>query len=288
MAGQINFAMQKETMTPVLVGFNPVSLARNMPIEKWQQKTCREVFVSLEDETKRNHGFIVNPVVGPESITGSTRMKGGSMTKILLETIFLTAFHQVIMTCPRLSHPISCEEPVTDGHESADGSDELVRYLLDFYHQATQSGYCSDSISLAAIISKAGGSLSKPNGHLYYIGLDSYGLIGLVDGSEMFATYGSSMDDVRGFVEGGWLTCNNQSGDISEAGNVFRISTEQFETDILPNLTRDDLIIFLGPNISSQHLLDKISKSLAQLAHIAIAEPDGHSCPLSKSLSLRW
>jgi hypothetical protein len=28
------------------------------------------VFVSLEDETKRNHGFIVNPVVGPESITG--------------------------------------------------------------------------------------------------------------------------------------------------------------------------------------------------------------------------
>jgi hypothetical protein len=133
--------MQKETMTPVLVGFNPVSLARNMPIEKWQQKTCREVFVSLEDETKRNHGFIVNPVVGPESITGSTRMKGGSMTKILLETIFLTAFHQVIMTCPRLSHPISCEEPVTDGHESADGSDELVRYLLDFYHQATQSGY---------------------------------------------------------------------------------------------------------------------------------------------------
>ena len=103
----------------------------------------------------------------------------------------------------------------------------------------------------------------------------------------MLATFGSSVDDVRGFVEGGWLTCNNQCGtllsetvytsnnaevcwlgDISETGHVFRVSTEQFETDILPNLTRDDLIIFLGPDISSAHLLDKSAFSVTGPASV--------------------
>jgi len=31
-------------------------------------------------------------VVGPETLTGSSRMKGGSATKFLLETIFIRAF----------------------------------------------------------------------------------------------------------------------------------------------------------------------------------------------------
>ena len=34
---------------------------------------------------------ILNPVVGPEALTGSTRMKGGSATKILLEVVFSLA-----------------------------------------------------------------------------------------------------------------------------------------------------------------------------------------------------
>lgn len=36
----------------------------------------------------------------------------------------------------------------------------------------------------------------------------------LVDGSEMLTTFGASLDDVRGFVEGGWSTCNNQCGAV--------------------------------------------------------------------------
>ena len=70
------------------------------------------------------------------------------MTKILLETIFLTAFHQLILTCHPLTHPVSSDRPATEpihGHESVlshvDGSEGLVRHLLDFYHCATQSGY---------------------------------------------------------------------------------------------------------------------------------------------------
>ena len=84
-------------ITTVLMGFNPVSLARNTPIEKWH-KTCREVssstgpvyiliivmmrlkslclcqvFVELEIQSvSSDKAVILNPVVGPEPITGGS------------------------------------------------------------------------------------------------------------------------------------------------------------------------------------------------------------------------
>ena len=36
------YGLMQPNITTVLMGFNPVSLARNTPIEKWH-KTCREV-----------------------------------------------------------------------------------------------------------------------------------------------------------------------------------------------------------------------------------------------------
>ena len=79
-------------MTSVLMGFNPVSLSRNAPIEKWD-KTCRQVSdnnilsllyrwlltqVFLELETlscTSDSAFIINPIVGPEPITGEQVME---------------------------------------------------------------------------------------------------------------------------------------------------------------------------------------------------------------------
>lgn len=85
------------------------------------------------------------------------------------------------------------------------------------------------------MISKAGDCLRKPGAHMYYIGVDTFGLIGsvvrdmyfdkvcveaidcnslhrLIDGAEMLDTFGASVDDVRGFVKGGWATCDNACG----------------------------------------------------------------------------
>jgi len=42
---------------------------------------------------KKDRFFILNPIVGPEPVAGSSRMKGGSMTKILLETILCSALN---------------------------------------------------------------------------------------------------------------------------------------------------------------------------------------------------
>jgi N-acetylmuramic acid 6-phosphate (MurNAc-6-P) etherase len=70
-ASQLDYAMDNEIYECVLLGFNSVELARNAPIENWN-KTFREVAVNLQ---KRERHFIINPIVGPETITGSTRMK---------------------------------------------------------------------------------------------------------------------------------------------------------------------------------------------------------------------
>ena len=67
--------------TPVLIGFNPVALARDIPIEMWSERpddgthTFRDVARRMEQAA--DDAIIINPVIGPESLCGSTRMKGG-------------------------------------------------------------------------------------------------------------------------------------------------------------------------------------------------------------------
>lgn len=59
--------------------------------------------------------------------------------------------------------------------------------------------------------------------HLYYIGGERGGLLGLVDASEMPDTYGSSFDEVRGFTATGWPAVGNHVGDLHDRGEFFRI-----------------------------------------------------------------
>ncbi|KAF3857128.1 hypothetical protein F7725_008987 [Dissostichus mawsoni] len=70
--------------TPVLVGFNPTQQARDEPIPGCSF-TFRSVVQRMEELAKSQKAFLLNPAVGPEAISGSSRMKGGSATKILLE-----------------------------------------------------------------------------------------------------------------------------------------------------------------------------------------------------------
>lgn len=127
-----------------MIGFNPVSLARNAAIENWDRTwyvgwvalfvrlhadffsfprhPSYDVFHELHrrsTEVGASNYWILNPVVGPEAITGSSRMKvcerrlarhkmtthhsrnpqpsqGGSMTQILLNSVFLPALHNIM------------------------------------------------------------------------------------------------------------------------------------------------------------------------------------------------
>jgi len=88
-AGQLSATMQDpDFYTSVLIGFNYPEMARNVAIEGWN-RTCHAVFNQLARQSRAacpSH-FLLNPIIGPEAITGSSRMKGGSMTKMLLDTV---------------------------------------------------------------------------------------------------------------------------------------------------------------------------------------------------------
>uniref|UniRef100_A0A3Q3B127 Glucokinase regulator n=1 Tax=Kryptolebias marmoratus TaxID=37003 RepID=A0A3Q3B127_KRYMA len=105
-AGQLDFCLQNpEVYTPVLVGFNPTHQARDEPIPGCSF-TFRSVAERMRALAKRRGAFLLNPVVGPEAVSGSSRMKGGSATKILLEVV-LSAAHAATFS----SSPITDEYP---------------------------------------------------------------------------------------------------------------------------------------------------------------------------------
>ena len=60
----------------------------------------------------------------------------------------------------------------------------------------------------------------------------------------MWDTYGEDPFTIRGFVEGGWETLGNADGDLSKEGSLFRLGVNDFQLEIMPNLTENDLIIF--------------------------------------------
>jgi N-acetylmuramic acid 6-phosphate (MurNAc-6-P) etherase len=134
---------------------------------------------------------ILNPVVGPEAITGSSRMKGGSMTLVLLHVIFARALALL---------------------SSAGASlDTDVRTLLYAYQTAYRLAY-EPSEALAVAVQTAGDALRFPTGHLYFIGTGNAGLVALMDTTEMVDTYGARLDECRAYLDGGWDTCAATAG----------------------------------------------------------------------------
>lgn len=67
-AGQIDLCLnQLDKYFPVLIGFNPLSQARDNNIEKWSH-TCASVFKRLEEAQDQQKAAILNPVIGNQSL----------------------------------------------------------------------------------------------------------------------------------------------------------------------------------------------------------------------------
>uniref|UniRef100_A0A4W3HZK7 Glucokinase regulatory protein n=1 Tax=Callorhinchus milii TaxID=7868 RepID=A0A4W3HZK7_CALMI len=222
-AGQLDLCINKlDKFTPVLVGFNPVNMARSDNIEGWHS-TFQQVAERIQKLHDLHKGYIINPAIGPEAIAGSSRMKGGSTTKILLETILLTA-HKAV----------------------SDNSSITDRCLLDMlksYEQVHKNIY-SHSTKIATLVKHAGASLQK-NSHIYYIGWKSLGIIGIIDASECVPTFGADSSHVRGFVNNGFEEMANNNGDLSSLGPEFAISHEYFLKTVLPTIQENDTVVFI-------------------------------------------
>lgn len=225
-AAQIEYGLRKKEAECLLIGFNPDDQARDVQIEPGG-KTFREVVRTLRGNDR---GLMINPVVGPETIAGSTRLKGGSATKMLLETIGISAILKAAGNDEALF-------PGTDSSEAA-------RWWVEQYKEVYRNAYFQKE-PIGRLIA-LGGQALKSGSHIYYFGHGSLGLLGVIDASECPPTFGADFDDVRGFVPGGRKTlewnCSMESGSLP----MPSFDQDEFEKGILPSLQPNDLVVGLA------------------------------------------
>ncbi|XP_034402657.1 glucokinase regulatory protein [Cyclopterus lumpus] len=219
-AGQLDFCLQHpEVYTPVLVGFNPPHQARDERIPG-----CTFTFLSvvrrMQEFAKRQKAFLVNPAVGPEAVSGSSRMKGGSATKILLEVV-LSAAHAAAFA----DAPITPRGILQDMRE---------------YKKTLEITYAQRE-GISALLEAAGQSLRRGR-RVCYLGWGSLATLGLADASECVPTFGAGHEDVRGFISGGYRELNNTEGPL---GPDFCIAHEDFLRLVLPSLDDRDVVLLI-------------------------------------------
>ena len=219
-----------------LVGFNPVALARDAVIEGVEY-SFRQVALELESRCGKGSGnFIINPVVGPEPVTGSTRMKGGTATKIILEALLRGA-------------RVASDDPAA--------VEEVVMGTVSAHLAVLRSAYQGPNVPVITRLVEAGGAaLRTPHGRIVYVGFEfGVGHLGIIDASECPPTYGASSEDVRGFVLGGWGALGNRSGDLSLApkGDFdWQLDVDFLLSSLLPSLENSgSLVIVSLPGPSS-------------------------------------
>ncbi|TKS66241.1 Glucokinase regulatory protein [Collichthys lucidus] len=213
-AGQLDFCLRhSDVYTPVLVGFNPAHQARDEPMPG-STLTFRSVVQRMQALAKSHKAFLLNPAVGPEAISGSSRMKGGSATKILLEVV-MSAAHAAAFA----------NTPITY---------KGVLQRMKAYEQTLDITY-AQSEGMTALLEAAGQSLRR-GGRVCYLGWGSLAVLGLVDASECDPTFGAGERSV--------MYADNTVQNHTQ-GPGFCIAHEDFLRLVLPSLTDKDFVLLL-------------------------------------------
>lgn len=249
-AAQLDYLGGNAAFDSVLIGFNPASLARDKPVEGWD-KTVKGVI----DQALASERFILmNPVCGPEPITGSTRMKGGSMTKIVIETAFATALEIIENQLQHDAQAMKMNEhhllPVRAG----------ILERLRRYRECVEAAY-SNVEGLAELVRMAGTAL-RSGGRIHYLGRGVAGVLGIIDASECPPTYGADPFDVRGYLREGWDFMGYSAAQMKARGRAYEIGHDYFEEHVLPEISRGDVVI----GIAVQSLGDNTKRLLEEAA----------------------
>ncbi|HOB75358.1 MAG TPA: hypothetical protein PKG54_12635 [Phycisphaerae bacterium] len=246
-ASQMFHVSRRRGANCILLGFNPADLARDVEIENWNMTFAG----ALRAVSRRKNFLLLNPVVGPEPVTGSTRMKSGSATKLLLEVIFALAVEKA----------------------RPNALPERVAACLRGYEQTRLAVY-EQTAAIGRLV-ELGGRVLRANGHIYYVGAGTPGILGTVDASECPPTFGADFETVRGFIAGGWRTLLGPGHDLSHEAPWYRIALEEFNQVKLPTLTSKDLVVGLGLHLDPQvgKALQRSRKAGALTAVVQVGRP---------------
>lgn len=244
-ASQLHALRGREGAVRALLGFNRAEEARSTPIEEWD-----ETFASVLEACLADPAFILaNPIVGPEALTGSSRLKGGTATKIILESVFATALESLGLIAPG-----GCAEATASEDEDVDLDDPLrerIRRHFDAYADAIDAAHRADS-AMGQLGEMAAAALKRA-GSVYYLGRETAGIMGLIDASECPPTFGSQYSDVRAYLRSGWAELMDKEEAPTITGDEFQIAHQDFQAARLPDLERGDLVVgiaidCMGPN----------------------------------------
>lgn len=275
-AAQLNHFRTLPAWKSVLVGFNPMSQVRASRAEV-DSLSMAEVIAGWGDDDRLD---TLTPVYGPEVIRGSTRMKGATCTKLLLETIF-----QLALQAAGIDDEAGKIEPGPDGSLRPLRAALLECYMR--YRTVFDAAY-HDVPALSALVRLAGNAL-KSMGRIYYIGRGTAGMMCVMDASECPPTFGADPFDVRAFIQEGWAAWLGEDRDLTNLGRGYAISFEDFESEFLPEVGRGDLVIgcvISTPTDSVLELLEEAATRRCRTALVVVSPLAPKLDELPKALDL--
>jgi N-acetylmuramic acid 6-phosphate (MurNAc-6-P) etherase len=239
----------------VLLGFSPVDRASATAIAGWD-RTFRDV---ARDVAAAGPKFAValTPVVGPEALTGSTRMKGGSATWMLLLAAIDAAAHMASAASRLDSHAAAVDRLRSS----------LARFGLAV--NRTYAALLADDGALFSSLVETAARALAGGGHLYYLARGALAPFALIDASECPPTFGASPHNVRAFVHGGWAALGNSEGDLSPCGPLYRIDADaEFFANIAPALAPCDAVVVVAEaSVDGRRAASADATRLAALGH---------------------
>lgn len=267
-AGQINYALDPSQLTPIsgacVLGFNPIHLSRDQPIEKasgnWSFRDQALALGKRRDEdivSGRYNYAVINPVIGPEPVAGSSRMKGGSATAILLDVVCRYALQIALTPQPSAGPSTTALAEMLLEYETC--RSKVYSTGVALLPNALSSQECS----LGGVMSCAARALGQ-GGRLYFLGSGSGGCMALIDSSEMPDTYGSPFDQIRSFCGTGWGELSNACGDLSSLSPLHQISLQDFQNNIASTLAANDCIVLVYGGDGDSSLLIPLAEVLSR------------------------
>ena len=268
--------LQRPRCFPVAMGFNALPAVAAVAVPG-AGITFHAVLQALLAQPGR--AAVLNPVVGPEAVAGSSRMKGGSATWILCTAMCEEAL-ALAAASPSHSQTAAAPPPPSATPAAMQGrllqSEGVVRAMYScsaaalacLVQEGARALACPAAPAPSACAAAAGDCEYAPSppatGRILLLGAGLAGLWGCVDASEATDTYGSAFGDLRGLVAGGWGGMAVQVGAVDPEvplelrgrgprgepppARAARASPclTSFLRHIAPTLTSSDLVIALG------------------------------------------
>ena len=210
--GVVEGGLRSNQLTHAILGFNRIEDAK-ISLEEWL--------------IEKGSLSIINPIVGPEAIVGSVRMKSGTATIILLQSIF---------------HCLT----LTDISEYA-----VIEFFKNISHEI--SVLSRQNTGDIASIAKETSTCLRKGGDLIYMGSELLGKLCVFDAAECISTFGVLPKEVSAYIYEGWKGLSYFNFE-SKMDYDDTISFQQFEIRRASQLKAEDLIcIFSNARLLQLH-----------------------------------